>query len=531
MRRYFNVTGACNPKYHYMVDIQPRLKEIKALIDRGAYFTINRARQYGKTTTLSALKNYLKPEYVVAAVDFQMLSHANFRSEGNFVKAFAREILTVIRDEPLIPDEIRNELSGFASAGNVETDLSTLFFCLSDWCGKSEKPVVLMIDEVDNATNNQVFLDFLAQLRGYYIHREERSAFQSVILAGVYDVKNIRYRTNESGEQLRKNSPWNIASDFMADMNFSADGIKGMLEEYASDCGVKMDAEALAGMIYDYTSGYPFLVSWICRKIDEGISEEREDPGHGQAWTKESVLEAVKSLLSEKNTLFESLSNKLDDYKRLRELLYSLLFMGKNIVYNPDDEALDMAMMFGFVKNNGGNVVVANRIFEMRLYNMFLAENDAQSSGLYKAALQDKNQFICQGRLNMELVLERFVMHFDELYGDCTDKFREEDGRRYFLLYLRPIINGIGNYYIESRTRNLERTDVIVDYLGEQFVIELKIWHGNKYHTRGEEQLAEYLEHYHLEKGYMLSFNFNKNKEIGVQHIYLGNKLLVEAVV
>ena len=55
-----------------------------------------------------------------------------------------------------------------------------------------------MIDEVDSATNNQVFLDFLSQLRGYYIHRTERPTFQSVILAGVYDVKNIKRKMIKS---------------------------------------------------------------------------------------------------------------------------------------------------------------------------------------------------------------------------------------------------------------------------------------------------------------------------------------------
>lgn len=41
----------------------------------------------------------------------------------------------------------------------------------------------------------------------------------------------------------------------------------------------------------------------------------------------------------------------------------------------------------------------------------------------------------------------------------------------------------------------------------------------------------EYLNHYHLEKGYVLSFNFNKKKQVGLKHIRLGDKLLVEAVV
>lgn len=66
---------------------------------------------------------------------------------------------------------------------------------------------------------------------------------------------------------------------------------------------------------------------------------------------------------------------------------------------------------------------------------------------------------------------------------------------------------------------------------GEQFIIEMKIWHGNAYNERGEEQLLEYLAHYHLKKGYMLSFNFNKRKEIGVKEIKFGDKVLVEAVV
>lgn len=96
---------------------------------------------------------------------------------------------------------------------------------------------------------------------------------------------------------------------------------------------------------------------------------------------------------------------------------------------------------------------------------------------------------------------------------------------------MKPIINGVGNYYVESQTRNRERTDVIVDYQGEQFVVELKIWRGNEYHTRGEAQLLEYLNHYHLDKGYMLSFNFNKKKRVGVKQVVIHDKVLIEAVV
>lgn len=107
----------------------------------------------------------------------------------------------------------------------------------------------------------------------------------------------------------------------------------------------------------------------------------------------------------------------------------------------------------------------------------------------------------------------------------------EEEGRQYFLLYLRPIINGAGNYYIKARTRSLGRTDIVVDYCGEQMAIETKIWRGDEYHSRGERQLRGYLEDYGLHTGYMLSFNFNQKKQIGVHEIKLGDKILIETVV
>ena len=131
----------------------------------------------------------------------------------------------------------------------------------------------------------------------------------------------------------------------------------------------------------------------------------------------------------------------------------------------------------------------------------------------------------------MELVLQKFVEHFADICGNNDEKFVEDYGRKFFLLYLKPIINGTGNYYLEAQTRDAKRTDVVVDYLGEQFVVELKIWHGNEYNKRGEEQLVEYLDYFHQKKGYLLSFNFNQKKEIGLKTIHVDDKIIVEAVV
>lgn len=93
MRKVFNVSADCRPDLHYMVNIDDRLSKIKEMVDRGDYFTINRARQYGKTTTLKALAHYLAKGYEVLQLDFQKLSYQDFESESSFVKAFSRESL------------------------------------------------------------------------------------------------------------------------------------------------------------------------------------------------------------------------------------------------------------------------------------------------------------------------------------------------------------------------------------------------------------------------------------------------------
>ena len=94
--------------------------------------------------------------------------------------------------------------------------------------------MVLIIDEVDSESNNQVFVDFLAQLQRYYLDRDYSPAFQSVILAGVYDIKNLKLKIRPDDEH-QYNSPWNIAADFNVEMDLSSAQIRGMLEEYESD--------------------------------------------------------------------------------------------------------------------------------------------------------------------------------------------------------------------------------------------------------------------------------------------------------
>jgi len=255
-------------------------------------------------------------------------------------------------------------------------------------------------------------------------------------------------------------------------------------------------------------------VSTICKYIDEDIAADAEDVQLSRAWSEEGVACAVKRILKDNPPLFESMAKQLDTYKDLHNIIENIIYRGKRIPFSMEERSIPLGVMFGYLKEENDRVVIANRIFEV-----------------FAKGGSDKPQFIKNGRLDMKLVLEKFVEYFDEIYNRKDAGFVEKYGRKFFLLYLKPIINGTGNYYIEAQTRDERRTDVIVDYLGEQFIIELKIWHGKEYNERGERQLTDYLEYYHKDKGYMLSFNFNKEKEIGVKEITVCGKTIVEAVV
>ena len=519
--REFNSTGLCVPERHYMVDISGRVAQVRAMVEKGDYFCINRARQYGKTTMLVALRRVLAGDYAVASLDFQALSHADFTTEGTFVGAFAQTLLDNYEHE--LPEVACKALDDLAERDFAELTLRTLFRALRSWLKASKLPVVLIIDEVDSATNNQVFLDFLAQLRLQYLQREEnpaRPVFQSVILAGVTDVKHLKAKIRPD-EASKVNSPWNIAADFRVDMSFSAPDVEGMLAQYEADHATGMDIFSVADELVAWTGGYPFLVSRLCQLVDM----------RGLTWDRAGVDEAVRLLLKDPDvSLFESLTGKLEDRPALKEQLRAMLMRGEQMAYLPYDETQKLLRMYGFVTERDGRVAVANRIFETLLYDQFIGEERASGSSFFQAGDLGRSLFVEDGRLNMRAVLEGFRRTYVEVYGPLEEggRFAERDGRELFLMYLKPIINGTGNYYVEAQTRDQTRTDVIVDYAGERFVVELRIWRGPRYNEVGERQVVGYLERFGLDVGYMLSFNFSKHKEPGLRRVAVGDRILWE---
>ncbi len=527
MPKKFNVTGVCIPHLHYMVNTHKQIDTIISdYIDNGSYFTINRARQFGKTTTLYLLEQYLKERYTVIRLSFEAADElfcSLYTFACGFIRKAARE-LKLLGTAPHLIQQWEQPVS-------CEFPFSDLDDRITELCSANDKKIILMIDGVDKSSDNQIFLSFLGLLRNKYLEQQQQRdlTFHSVILAGVYDIKNLKLKLHPKDE-TKYNSPWNVAADFTLDLSFRPEDIAGMLTEYESDYHTGMDTGALGRWIYDYTGGYPYMVSRICLLIEEQAAGSADFPLRKDAWTKEGFLFAIRLFLQDPNTLFDDMVKTLHQYTLLKDRMKDILFRGKRYTYESSSPIISIGIMFGFLKNVDNSVAIANRIFETKMYNLFLSEEELTLANPPES-LDDRNQFIVHGMLQMNLVMEKFFEYFEEICGNADEKFIEDEGRRIFLMYLRPIINGAGNYYIEAQTRDRTRTDVIIDYKSRRFIIELKLWRGNAYQTRGEQQLLSYLDYYKLDTGYLLSFNFNKKKEVGVHEIVLDGKRILEVVV
>lgn len=76
----------------------------------------------------------------------------------------------------------------------------------------------------------------------------------------------------------------------------------------------------------------------------------------------------------------------------LGKMIEGLLYQGKSIPFSLLVKSVNFGVMFGFLKEEKGRVVLANRIFEMEQLNMFIAQ-EAIGSATFRCGEYDKNQF------------------------------------------------------------------------------------------------------------------------------------------
>ena len=493
------------------------------LIEKGKYFTINRPRQYGKTTMLNVLfRNLQAKGSLVVYLSFEGIGDSVFKNENTFsvkfVELLVRNLTVTSQGSAVLAKEI----------GKNVIDFDSLSAFIVEFIKKSAENIVLLIDEVDKSSNNQLFLSFLGMLREQYLARDKFSApaFKSVILAGVHDVKSLKLKIRE-GHETKLNSPWNIAADFNVDMSFNPAEIKTMLVSYSEDKGVDMDFDALAERIHYYTSGYPFLVSKICKNIDEEEAGQNPsyDPKH---WILNDIDWSFRWLTRDEymTTNFDDLVKNLENNSDLYALVYAVCFGidSEKLTLSRKDPVVDLGIQYGILAYNNGRLTIHNRIHEQIIYD-YLRSRQLTRGARYNFNGYLFGGYINDGKLDLNRAMLKFQEFMKEHYSEKDTAFLEREGRLVFMSFLKPIINGKGFMWKEPVVGDERRMDIVVTYGKEQKeVIELKIWRGEEYHQEGLKQLSDYLDFQGIKNGYLLIYDFRKDKKYRSENIKFADK-------
>lgn len=410
-RKRFNTTGPCIPQYHYMADVRDKVDRIiKEYVDPEEYFTINRARQYGKTTTLYLLQESLRERCVVLSISFEG-KEEYFTTLQNFAEGLNISFYKSLRKQYSDLAEIfRDQICKTLAMEEIGDRMTAL-------CEQAGKPVILMIDEVDKAADNHIFLTFLGMLRERYLRRRVGgdATFSSVILSGVHDIKNLKMKIRpEEGQNY--NSPWNISAHFEVDMGLNVNEIESMLLEYEEDTHVGMDIRQMAYGLYEYTDGYPFLVSCLCKLMDE----------KSLPWDRKGLRMAVKELLKTNNTLFDDVIKNIQNHQEFSELAEQIVLQGAQVAFEIRNPVIQQGVMYGILKEQDGRTAVSNVLFETLIINYFVSVRSTYA--LTASGYVEKGQYIRNGVLDMEQVLHRFSAFMKAEYRDEDGKHHRIEG-------------------------------------------------------------------------------------------------------
>ncbi|MEY4935904.1 MAG: hypothetical protein RIS64_2263 [Bacteroidota bacterium] len=513
MQKKFNTTGKCLSDKHYMADVSAKMSEILQLIDEGEYFIINRPRQYGKTTTLYSLADALrkKGNYNVFNISLEGIGNDAFQSEARFAKQFIRLLAKYARYGGIL-------LTDWSKKAQVEVeDFDHLSDAISDLMDLTTHRIVVLIDEVDQSSNHEVFIKFLALLRNKFLSRDEFPTFHSVVLAGMHDIKSLKLKMRPDSES-KYNSPWNIAADFKVDMNLHPHEIKPMLDDYVQESGVLMDTLTMSYGLFYYTSGYPFLVSRLCKIMAEDLLPLKKE----HSWTMEDLEWAVKRLLNETNTNFETQIKNLENYPELYDAVSRVVVENEIRLFNIHNPTTNLAVMYGLFVAKEGRIAIHNRIYAELIINYMIDKmHSTQLPMEMDLGVGYRNE---DRTLNMEAVLLGFQSFMKREYSRKDRDFLERHARLVFLSFLKPIINGAGYDFKEPQISEEKRLDVVITYYEHKYIAELKLWRGEKLHEKGLIQLANYLETQQLNEGYLLIFDHAKVKNWASEWTTVQNK-------
>jgi hypothetical protein len=502
MERFFNTSGPVVAADHYRIDPLQRVdwEEIQALIANKRYFVLHAPRQTGKTSTLLAMMDALNlsGRYTALYANIEAVQAA--RGDAANGLALVCEIIASRARTYGLAD-----LQGLVqSILSNQQSLGALTELLTRWATISEKPIVLLLDEVD-ALVGDTLISLLRQIRAGYDQRP--TAFpQSIILCGVRDVRD--YRLHSPGhEVVTGGSAFNIKAKSLSLGNFTQAEIAALYQQHTDATGQAFAASIFRNLWED-TQGQPWLVNALGYEL---TWENRAARDRTTAITLEDYHAARERLIYSRATHLDQLTDKLRE-PRINTVV-SALMSGEQADLRLSEDDLQYVEDLGLIVRKP-QIHMANRIYQEIIPREITAP-------IQDSIVQQQAWFLTpEHRLDLPKLLAAFQQFFRENSEVWLQGLPYREAAPHLLLqaFLQRIVNGGGRINREYALGR-KRTDLLIEwpinekqaYHGEvqRIVLELKILHHSLEKTiaDGVQQTVDYVRQVGASEAYLVIFN------------------------
>ncbi|MCB0840149.1 MAG: ATP-binding protein [Bacteroidetes bacterium] len=474
-KRYFNTSGPNIIKEHYTLLRSDLVTRGEEMVKRNRYFTIWAPRQTGKSTYFQLLANQLREEgYQVLQISVE--SYFNAR-EDYFLRRINEQLekQTSLSIAPRKISELEGEFSAITQ-------------------GK----LVIIVDEIEGL-NPELFGPFLHSIRQLYHSRLEHS-LKSVILVGV---------SNIVGVVEDHASPFNIA-DNLEIPYFTEEETFDLLHQHEEETG-QLFEEKVKAKISEITANQPGLVNGFAYQLVERNKGKQvihyEDYLEVEDWYLHKVID-------------KNVANILKYARKFRPFVERLLFTEEDIHFDIDREEIKILHTNGLIKDDpNGNVMFWVPLYKKRIYSAFYPYTNGEKQYFFNR-IENFFDLVKGGRIDFEFLIQNYK---DYVKRRSFKAFREKDPETgeyksmreaalkysfetYISLFLQHIE---AQSYTEPGT-GLGRSDILVNYQGQEYVIETKIYRYPLQVQKGLKQLAYYCNSINIYEGLYMVFASNK---------------------
>ncbi len=495
--RFFNTAGPVMPKEHYCLPPLSRfdLAEIKNLIRQKKYFILHAPRQVGKTSYLLDLMDHLNKEGKYHCLYVNVESAQAAREKVNEAVKLILSDLASNAEFYLNDTYLSQNWPGLFQ----QSGAGALGAMLSRWARHSQKPLILLIDEIDSLVGDTL-ISVLRQLRAGYSQRPAGFP-QGVLLCGVRDLHDYRIHSDKEKTVITGGSAFNIKAESLRLGDFCHPEVEILLQQHTVETGQMFDPGVIE-QIWELTSGQPWLVNALAYEVCFKMKAGRD---RSQPITGVMIQRAKENLIQRRETHLDQLADKLVE-ERVRRVIQPILAGEDEPEFIPPDD-IDYVYDLGLIKKEG-QLKIANRIY------MEVIPRKLTYSTQLTISHQPAWYIAPDGHLDLNKLLAAFQQFFRKHSEHWVERFDYREAGPQLLLqaFLQRIVNNNGRIDREYGLGRM-RTDLLVIWqIGDkvqQVVLELKIRYGDTEKTiiKGLEQTFEYMDRSGTTEGHLIIFD------------------------